>query len=101
MNGSSDPDILVAGAGPAGICAAIAAARAGARVALVERNALVGGCAIIGLALHTFHTREGRQVVRGLPGRSCSGCRRGTAPSAPSKSAGRTCVLRRPSIMSS
>lgn len=36
-------DVLVAGAGPAGICAAVAAARRGARVALVERYGVVGG----------------------------------------------------------
>lgn len=36
-------DVIVAGAGPAGICAAVAAARDGARVALVERYGVVGG----------------------------------------------------------
>lgn len=36
-------DIVVAGAGPAGICAAVAAARAGARVALLERYGVLGG----------------------------------------------------------
>ena len=30
-------DVLVAGAGPAGICAAVAAAREGVSVALIER----------------------------------------------------------------
>ncbi len=36
-------DVVVAGAGPAGICAAVAAAREGAKVALVERYGVVGG----------------------------------------------------------
>ena len=36
-------DIIVAGAGPAGICVAVAAARQGARVALIERYGVVGG----------------------------------------------------------
>lgn len=36
-------DVIVAGAGPAGICAAVAAARGGAKVALVERYGVVGG----------------------------------------------------------
>lgn len=36
-------DVVVAGAGPAGICAAVAAARQGAKVALVERYGVVGG----------------------------------------------------------
>ena len=36
-------DVLVAGSGPAGICAAVAAAREGAKVALIERYGVVGG----------------------------------------------------------
>ena len=36
-------DVIVAGSGPAGICAAVAAARQGAKVALVERYGVVGG----------------------------------------------------------
>ena len=36
-------DVIVAGGGPAGICAAVAAAREGARVALVERYGVLGG----------------------------------------------------------
>lgn len=36
-------DIIIAGAGPAGICAAVAAARQGAKVALIERYGVVGG----------------------------------------------------------
>lgn len=36
-------DVIVAGAGPAGICAAVAAAREGAKVALIERYGVLGG----------------------------------------------------------
>ena len=36
-------DVIVAGSGPAGLCAAIAAAREGAKVALIERYGVVGG----------------------------------------------------------
>ncbi|MBR2961644.1 MAG: FAD-dependent oxidoreductase [Alistipes sp.] len=36
-------DVIVVGAGPAGICAAVAAARQGRRVAIVERYGVVGG----------------------------------------------------------
>ena len=36
-------DVIVAGAGASGICAAVAAAREGAKVALVERYGVVGG----------------------------------------------------------
>ena len=36
-------DVLVVGSGPAGICAAVSAARAGSRVILCERFGMVGG----------------------------------------------------------
>jgi sarcosine oxidase subunit alpha len=39
----SSCDVLVAGGGPAGLAAALSAARAGARVVLVEREPVVGG----------------------------------------------------------
>ncbi len=42
-------DVLVAGAGPAGICAAIAAARAGADVRLIEPHGCLGGIWTSGL----------------------------------------------------
>src|SRR5215470_4837920 len=41
----SETDVLVVGGGPAGICAAIAATRAGARVILTERYPHLGGLA--------------------------------------------------------
>ena len=41
-------DVVVCGAGPAGICAAVAAARHGAKVALLERYGTVGGCLTLG-----------------------------------------------------
>ena len=43
-----DYDVLVAGGGPSGLCAAVAAARNGARAALVERYGTLGGCLTIG-----------------------------------------------------
>lgn len=42
-------DVLVAGAGPAGICAAVAAARAGASVRLIETHGCLGGIWTSGL----------------------------------------------------
>ena len=36
-------DVVVAGAGPAGICAAVEAARSGAKTALIERYGCIGG----------------------------------------------------------
>ena len=41
-------DVIVAGAGPAGMCAAVAAARLGAKVALVERFGVIGGNLSVG-----------------------------------------------------
>lgn len=39
----ADPDVLVVGGGAAGICAAVAAARAGSRTLLIERYGFLGG----------------------------------------------------------
>jgi hypothetical protein len=41
----AETDVLVVGGGPAGVCAAVAAARAGARVILAERYPHLGGLA--------------------------------------------------------
>jgi len=45
-------DIVVAGAGPAGVAAALCAARQGARVILLEQAGAVGGIATVGLMSH-------------------------------------------------
>ena len=42
-------DVFVAGGGPAGVAAAVAAARQGARVFLAERNTCLGGMGTAGL----------------------------------------------------
>ena len=42
-------DVLVCGAGPSGVCAAVSAARAGAKVLLAERYGSVGGMLTAGL----------------------------------------------------
>ena len=53
-------DVLVAGAGPAGVAAAVSAARLGARVCLVEQSGIVGGVATSGMMSHwTGNTRGG------------------------------------------
>jgi len=46
-----ETDVLVAGAGPAGIAAALGAARAGARTLLIERFGYVGGLCTGGLVI--------------------------------------------------
>ncbi len=62
-------DVVVCGGGPAGAMAAIAAARCGARVALVERYGFLGGMATAALVLPimTFHAAPDEPVVTGLP----------------------------------
>ena len=60
-------DVLVVGGGAAGISAAVAAARQGADVVLVERYGYLGGLASGGLIvlLLTLDDGNGRQVVAG------------------------------------
>lgn len=62
------PQVLVAGGGPSGICAAIAAARNGARTLLIERYGFLGGTvtsASVGPFAPFHHGDE--QVIRGIP----------------------------------
>lgn len=60
-------DVLVCGGGPSGINAAIAAARQGAKVLLVEATGLLGGNSVLSLVSPwmTFHNR-GKQIVSGI-----------------------------------
>lgn len=77
-------DVVVAGGGPGGICAAVAAARAGARTLLVERYGFLGGIATAGwvdLILGVAPARTGEMVVGGIlreivEGMAALGCAR-------------------------
>jgi hypothetical protein len=68
-------DVVVAGGGTAGVVAALAAARTGARTALIETKGYPGGTVTEGgTALHSYYNLwkafpgvEKRQVVRGIP----------------------------------
>lgn len=64
---SIDTDIVVCGGGPAGINAALAAGRSGARTLLLERYGFLGGMSTIALVYPwmTFHTEQGKQVIAG------------------------------------
>ena len=67
-------DVVVAGGGTAGVIAAIASARTGARTALIEYKGYVGGIAVEGgTGLHSFYNlwepfgASKRQLVGGIP----------------------------------
>lgn len=68
-------DVVVAGGGTAGVVAALAAARQGARTVLIETKGYPGGTVVEGgTALHSFYNLwkafpgvPKRQVVRGIP----------------------------------
>src|SRR5215831_106457 len=62
-------DVVVAGAGTAGIIAAVAAARNDARVLLLERGGFVGGHIASQLLEHSagWFDAAGRRIVGGLP----------------------------------
>ena len=62
-------DVIVVGGGPAGMCAAIAAAREGVKVLLVEQGGFCGGMATQGMVgpFMTCYDRKGEQmIIRGL-----------------------------------
>src|ERR1700751_3326469 len=63
-----DCDVLVAGGGPAGTAAAIAAARAGADVVLIERHNHLGGLSTGGLVIWIDRMTDwsGRRVIEGI-----------------------------------
>jgi len=63
----ADVDVAVYGGGPAGVCAAIAAARAGRRVLLAERYGFLGGTATGALVniFHSLHSMDGSTRVIG------------------------------------
>ncbi|TVR57241.1 MAG: FAD-dependent oxidoreductase [Spirochaetaceae bacterium] len=71
----SEYDVVVVGAGTGGVIAAVAAARNGARTAIIEAKGYPGGTAVEGgTVLHSFYNLwkafpgvEKRRVVRGIP----------------------------------
>ena len=60
-------DVIVVGGGTAGMIAAMAAARCGARTLLVERDGCLGGTATYGIPFLGFFSGDGTQVVGGVP----------------------------------
>ncbi len=60
-----EADVLVVGAGPAGVSAALAAARAGARTVLVEAGSVFGGMWTLGMQTHATCFHDGQKVIVG------------------------------------
>lgn len=60
--------VVVAGGGPVGVSAAIAAARNGADVLLIEQYGCLGGMSTVGgvAPWMTFHARDGKQTILGI-----------------------------------
>ena len=69
VNKNFKTSVLVVGGGPAGVCAAIAAARGGAQVMIVESGGCLGGMATQGLVgpfMTCFDTTGEEMIVRGI-----------------------------------
>ena len=68
-------DVLVIGAGPAGICAAIAAAQEEVDVLLIDQMGFCGGmatAALVGPILGVYHWDTGARILGGIPYRLLS-----------------------------
>lgn len=62
-------DVLVVGAGPAGIAAAISSARNGASTALIEKNGYVGGnltAGLVGPCMTSYSLDGEQQLIKGI-----------------------------------
>ncbi|OZM77138.1 FAD-dependent oxidoreductase [Pseudonocardia sp. MH-G8] len=69
LHTASESDVLVVGGGPAGIAAAVSAARAGARTVLVERYGSLGGnltAGLVGPCMTSFSLDGRTQLIRGV-----------------------------------
>ena len=56
-------DVIVAGGGPAGIAAAVSAARLGAKTALIERYGILGGMLIVFMCIIDYYCFLSNQTV--------------------------------------
>jgi hypothetical protein len=76
MSRQNEFDVVVAGAGMSGVCAAIAVARNGARTFLTDRYTFLGGNATAGLLGNflTFHSMKGEQICEGIPQEIVDAC---------------------------
>lgn len=66
---SFETQVLVVGGGPAGVCAAIAAARHGVRTMVIERGGALGGMATLGLVapfMTCYDTTGEQMIIKGI-----------------------------------
>jgi hypothetical protein len=59
-------DVVVCGGGTAGITAALASVRRGARTLILEKNGFLGGTATMGGPMNSFFGPEGTQIIGGI-----------------------------------
>lgn len=59
-------DVVVCGGGVAGTMAAVAAARSGARTALLEKGPFLGGVLAMGYFPHSYYANTGKKAIGGL-----------------------------------
>lgn len=64
MNTIDEYDVFVAGGGPAGICAAVAAARSGCKTLLIEMTGALGGMAGTGLVPVICGYTDGKKFIQ-------------------------------------
>ncbi len=65
----NDSDVLVVGAGPAGLAAAISSARNGASTMLIEKNGYVGGnltAGLVGPCMTSYSLDGEQQLIKGI-----------------------------------
>lgn len=66
---ASESDVLVVGAGPAGLAAAISSARNGASTMLIEKNGYVGGnltAGLVGPCMTSYSLDGEQQLIKGI-----------------------------------